>query len=119
MLPPRTQKGVPSPPALVCKMGTETISPSQSSGDCEEQVGTSVQLGEYGGWPLFNPKPQYRVCVWGEGHLHSPDETLHGEDVLGDTPRSQQCLQTHRNDQALCWVFAFHYLPWSQQRRSC
>lgn len=51
------------------------------------------------------------VCEGGGTYARVLDETLHGEDVLGDTLRLQQCLQTHRSDQVLCWDFVFHYLP--------
>lgn len=117
MMPPRTQKGVPSPPPLVYKMGTVTISPSQCSGNCDEQTGTSVKLGEYGGWSLF--KAAALGVFVGRGICHSPDEPLHGEDVLEDTLRSQQCLETRHSDQALCWDFIFHHPPQSQPQHSC
>lgn len=81
-------EGSPFTLALVCEMGTVTISPTQCWGDCEEKKPWNIcKIGRLWWLVIVHSKAVVLGALVGRGTCHSPDETLHGENVLRGHPK--------------------------------
>lgn len=58
----------------------------------DDQTGTSIELGAYGGWSVFSPKLQSWVCLWGGALATALLELLVVGDMLENTLRSTAAL---------------------------